>query len=65
MILKNTRKKISSFLDFIYNFDWEEVKKDPDQRAKFSILFFAAQILVTASIVIGTLFFIYFKVFRL
>ena len=64
MILKNTRRKISSFLDFITNFDWEEVKKDPDQRAKASMIWFALQILVTASIVFGTLLFIYLKVFH-
>lgn len=63
MIFKNTRKKLASLVDFIYNFDWEEVKKDPDKRAKASMIWFAVQILVTASIVFGTLIFIYLKVF--
>jgi len=63
MEFRNTWKKLTSILDFLYNFDWEEIKKDPDKRAKVSMLFFAAQILVTASIVIGTLFFIYLRIF--
>lgn len=62
MVFRNTWKIITSTIDFLYHFDWEEVKKDPDKRAKAAMLWFAAQILATASIVIGMLFFIYFKV---
>lgn len=64
MGFKDTWRKLTSIIDLLYNFDWEEIKKDPDKRAKVAILWFAAQILVTMSIVIGFLFFIYFKVFH-
>lgn len=64
MGFKNLWKKLKSFnLDFLYDFNWEEIKKDPDKMAKVSILFFGAEIMVTVLIVIGTLIFIYITVF--
>jgi hypothetical protein len=59
MGFKNILKTIKSFYyDFLYDFDWEEIKKDPDKMAKVSILTFAAEIMVTVLIVIGTIIFI-------
>jgi hypothetical protein len=56
---KRIWKIIKSFYyDFLYDFDIEEIKKDPDKMAKVSILMFSAQILVTVLIVIGTIIFI-------
>ncbi|MDI3550362.1 MAG: hypothetical protein PWQ15_1465 [Methanobacterium sp.] len=64
MGLKSMWQKLKSVnLDFLYDFDWEEIKKDPDKRAKVSMLFFGAEIMVTVGIVIGTLVFIYITVF--
>ena len=48
----------SFYYDFLYDFDWEEIKKDPDKMAKVSLMVFGAEILVTILIVIGTLIFI-------
>ncbi|AIS31662.1 MULTISPECIES: hypothetical protein [Methanobacterium] len=57
-------QKVKSFnLDFLYDFDWEEIKKDPDKMAKVSMLVFGAEIMVTVGIVIGTLIFIYITIF--
>jgi hypothetical protein len=39
-------------------FDWEDIKKDPDKRAKLMIYISIAMILSTVTIVIGTIFFI-------
>jgi hypothetical protein len=59
MGIKNIWKIIKSFYyDFLYDFDWEEIKKDPDKMAKVSMLVFGAEILVTIGIVFGTLVFI-------
>ena len=59
MGLKGIWKTIESFYyDFLYDFDWEEIKKDPDKMAKVSILVFGAEILVTIGIVFGTIVFI-------
>jgi hypothetical protein len=56
---KRIWKIIKSFYyDFLYDFDIEEIKKDPDKMAKVSMLIFGAQILVTVLIVIGTIIFI-------
>ena len=56
---KRIWKIIKSFYyDFLYDFDWEEIKKDPDKMAKVSLLMFSAQIMVTVLIVIGTIIFI-------
>jgi hypothetical protein len=56
---KRIWKIIKSFYyDFLYDFDWEEIKKDPDKMAKVSMLMFGAQIMVTVLIVIGTIIFI-------
>lgn len=56
---KRICKIIKSFYyDFLYDFDIEEIKKDPDKMAKVSMLMFGAQILVTVLIVIGTIIFI-------
>lgn len=56
---KRIWKIIKSFYyDFLYDFDIEEIKKDPDKMAKVSMLMFGAQILVTVLIVIGTIIFI-------
>jgi hypothetical protein len=64
MGFKGIWKAIRSFYyDFLYDFDWEEIKKDPDKMAKVSILVFGAEIMVTVLIVIGTLIFIYLTVF--
>lgn len=64
MKLKGIFRAIKSFYyDFLYDFNWEEIKKDPDKMAKVSILFFGAEILVTVGIVIGTLIFIYLVAF--
>lgn len=48
----------SFYYDFLYDFDIEEIKKDPDKMAKVSMLIFGAQIMVTVLIVIGTIIFI-------
>ncbi|WP_286473242.1 hypothetical protein [Methanobacterium sp. CWC-01] len=45
-------------LDFLWNFDWEEIKKDPDKMAKVFMLISGAMILSTILIVIGTIIFI-------
>jgi hypothetical protein len=59
MGIKSIGKIIKSFYyDFLYDFDWEEIKKDPDKMAKVSMLVFGAEILVTIGIVFGTLVFI-------
>lgn len=59
MVFKRIWKAMQSFYyDFLYDFDWEEIKKDPDKMAKVSLMVFAAEILVTVLIVIGTLVFI-------
>lgn len=59
MGLKSIWKSIKAFYyDFLYDFDWEEIKKDPDKMAKVSMLVFGAEILVTIGIVFGTLVFI-------
>jgi len=64
MGLKSMWQKVKSFnLDFLYDFDWEEIKKDPDKMAKISMLVFGAEIMVTVGIVIGTLIFIYITIF--
>jgi hypothetical protein len=64
MGLKSMWQKVKSFnLDFLYDFDWEEIKKDPDKMAKVSMLVFGAEIMVTVGIVIGTLIFIYITIF--
>jgi hypothetical protein len=64
MGLKSMWQKVKSFnLDFLYDFDWEEMKKDPDKMAKVSMLVFGAEIMVTVGIVIGTLIFIYITIF--
>lgn len=64
MGFKGVWKAIKSFYyDFLYDFNWEEIKKDPDKMAKVSILSFGAEIMVTVLIVIGTLIFIYLKVY--
>lgn len=64
MGLKSKWQKVKSFnLDFLYDFDWEEIKKDPDKMAKVSMLVFGAEIMVTVGIVIGTLIFIYITIF--
>ncbi|MFU2191053.1 MAG: hypothetical protein ACOX08_08220 [Methanobacterium sp.] len=64
MGFKNLWKKLKSFnLDFLYDFNWEEIKKDPDKMAIVSILTFGAEIMVTVGIVIGTLIYIYLRVF--
>jgi len=64
MGLKGIWKAIKSFYyDILCDFDWEEIMKDPDKRAKVSVVVFGAEILVTISIVIGTLIFIYLVVF--
>ncbi|MCC7564532.1 MAG: hypothetical protein KO275_08540 [Methanobacterium sp.] len=64
MGFKGVWKAIKSFYyDFLYDFDWEEIKKDPDKMAKASVLFFGAEIMVTVLIVIGTLIFIYLVAF--
>jgi hypothetical protein len=56
---KSIWKIIKSFYyDFLYDFDVEEIKKDPDKMAKVSMLIFGAQIMVTVLIVIGTIIFI-------
>ncbi|NYB51511.1 MAG: hypothetical protein HVN35_02950 [Methanobacteriaceae archaeon] len=62
---KRIWKSMKSFYyDFLYDFDWEEIKKDPDKMAKLSILAFGAEIMVTVLIVIGTLIFILSVLFR-
>ena len=64
MGLKSMWQKVKSFnLDFLYDFDWEEIKKDPNKMAKVSMLVFGAEIMVTVGIVIGTLIFIYITIF--
>ena len=64
MGLKSMWQKVKSFnLDFLYDFDWEEIKKDPDKMAKVSMLVFGAEIMVTVGIVIGTLIFTYITIF--
>lgn len=56
---KSIWKSMKSFYyDFLYDFDWEEIKKDPDKMAKVSLMVFGAEIMVTVMIVIGTLIFI-------
>ena len=65
MGFKSMWKKLKSFnLDFLYDFDWAEIKKDPDKMAKVSMLVFGAEIMVTVLIVIGTIIFILAVVFR-
>ena len=54
----------SFYYDFLYDFDWEEIKKDPDKMAKVSMLTFGAEIMVTVLIVIGTIIFILATVLR-
>jgi hypothetical protein len=44
--------------DFLWNFDWEEIKKDPDKMAKVFMLISGAMIVSTILIVIGTIVFI-------
>jgi hypothetical protein len=64
MGLKGIWKAIKSFYyDILCDFDWEEIMKDPDKRAKVSVVVLGEEILVTISIVIGTLIFIYLVVF--
>lgn len=64
MGFKGIWKAIKSFYyDILCDFDLEEIMKDPDKRAKLSVVVFGAEILVTISIVIGTLIFIYLVVF--
>jgi len=64
MGFKGIWKAIKSFYyDILYDFDWDKIKKDPDKRAKVAVVVFAAEILVTLSLVIGTLIFIYLVVF--
>ena len=64
MGLKSMWQKVKSFnLDFLYDFDWEEIKKETDKMAKVSMLVFGAEIMVTVGIVIGTLIFIYITIF--
>ncbi len=59
MGLKGIWQSIKSFYyDFLYDFDWEEIKKDPDKMAKVSMMVFGAEILVTVGIVFGTIIFI-------
>ena len=65
MGFKSMWQKLKSFnLDFLSDFDWEEIKKDPDKMAKVSMLVFGAEIMVTVLIVIGTIIFILAVVFR-
>ena len=59
----NWKRLKSVNLDLLYDFDWEEIKKDPDKREKFAIIIFTAEIIVTFSIVLGMLIFIYLIVF--
>ncbi|MGV8144128.1 MAG: hypothetical protein ACP5OJ_05870 [Methanothermobacter sp.] len=63
MGFKDTWRKLASYFDLLYNFDWQDIKRDPEKREKFAIIVFTAEILVTVSLVIGTLIFIYLILF--